>query len=157
MAAPPKVTVLEGLNNFDDWVDTLKANLAYHGIDLFIHDYDKLCPGDAGFTEWDKKRQMAKAIIKCSTIRVAADLLDAGWNVKSKNPKEHFDIAAQVMAARAEESGLVSTMIQGLCHIDRANFPTLAGYQAKLQSLNRSLTNLGYALDERFVRRTIRP
>jgi len=143
-----KVPTLDD-ENYDDWYDELRANLRSQGLEHFLDSRrPKLLPGQAGFAMWDHKRQLAKAIVKISTIRIARAMRDRGWNPKSKNPKSHFQHAVGVMTERARASGKMGRLIYETTHIKQADHETLAAYQGKLQRLRRKLAHLGHPLDE---------
>jgi len=150
----PKVQPLEGFGNYDEWLQSLDETFAALGLETFLHaDHraSKPTPADGGFFEWDKARQLAKEIIKTSTVRIAGDMLDAGWNPNAKDPVAHFEFAVKAIQREAVDSGLASHLASDLCRVDRANFASLAAYQSQLQHLKRRLTNLGFCPPEGFL------
>ncbi len=155
---PPKVTPLSGLDNFDDWIESLKARLAHHGLVDFVARRTsgrKPRRGEPEFAEWDKKRQLAKAIIKCSTAGVAVELLASGWSASAKTRESIYKRLSSSWwrAPRPRDSRAPSWSSSATSTVPRSRAwpPTRRG----LQTLRRRMTNLGYCPDDKFVRRRV--
>ncbi len=147
-----KVTQLVGLRTFHQWVDSLKDCLAHYGIQGFLQPgMPKLFPGCPAFEEWDAKRQLAKAIIKCSTVRLTEHMMRIGWNPRAKDPKAHFDAAVRVIVVEAEDLGCITDLIYDICRIDRTQFGSLAQYQGALVQRCRKLADLNYLPEDKFL------
>jgi len=153
--SPTPVPSLTSVVNFDDWVECLRSNFRHNDLTTFLTPECDVAPSPSesqGYVleRWNKRRRMARRILRKSTKAILPQLHAMGLH-KNSSAVHIFDGIVTVMVQQAEETGFLAQTIEKLTHIDASKFNTLAAYQRELVRLRRILGNLNYCPKDRFL------
>lgn len=136
----PKIPMLQGEENLDEWKDMLRRHLRVHGLRQYI-DQDVPEPlEEEDKLKWETRRAAVGLIMTSTLSKVRQTLINHGWDPEEENPKIVYDLVVRAIPKISEEA--IGDLVRELGRIDRATFSTIQNYQNRIQFLKRRLGEL---------------
>lgn len=144
----PKIPLLKGEENLEEWKDLLIDTLTIQDLDRYILTDVPQPEAQDDAQLWRINRAKVMLIIKGSLTHVSKTLESAGWNrFEEKNPKKLYDlIQSAIPRVSADAAG---DLVAEFGHINVRSFDTLQAYQTRLQYLKRRTQELDCGFQEK--------
>ncbi|KAK1771454.1 hypothetical protein QBC33DRAFT_154695 [Phialemonium atrogriseum] len=139
----PKVPLLKGEENLEEWDQLLKLALNLLNLEEYIEKEHPFTP------ETKSKRTMVLFILSSSLTHVRSQLKNAGWDATDAkmDPKKLYDLVHRAIPRVSE--GAAGQLMKQLCEIKRVNFDSMAKFQDRVQYLKRRLQEMGCGMEEK--------
>lgn len=144
----PKVPILKGESNLEEWKDMLIQTLEVQDLEDYIL---KEVPEPVDLTErgkWKRDRAKVMLIIKGSISPVQSTLEAAGWNrFTEKNPKALYELIQRAIPKVSADA--TGDLVAEFGSISRKTFDSLMAYQTRIQYLKRRTKELNCGFDDK--------